>query len=386
MNKSIQYIQKLLKCLPILMLTLTITSITMFTRQPDELYATEDYSGWASSIVDSMGVGNQGGTTQIRNGVSYTQTGYLAYMLTSDGNTVPDTNAIALYSPGFSEYAGSGWYCTSRKGEYTADHWSGEATWELTPWQEGGTVTNEPAIKAWFQQIGSDGVQNAVKFIIDNWGTEIARSFGDGDLILVIETLMNLQYSVADGSSLDTALEAKLNEIRIKDNNSIMREALAYGLNGTYDLYWAYMEALQVSKAYEIADRCKDYLIEAIKREYDKRGLSGGGRAFVGDPVIGSVPNILDYANFLGTSTKVFDSYLRNVAPFAEMIEPDGAGKRAGFTPYTGSTAESVRLSDSEVKSHGVALLQGLQQQGNKSFEAPYRCYFFLLKILCTST
>ena len=38
----------------------------------------------------------------VHNGISYTKTGYLCYLLTEDGNAVKGTSAKAFKSPGFS--------------------------------------------------------------------------------------------------------------------------------------------------------------------------------------------------------------------------------------------------------------------------------------------
>lgn len=93
---------------------------------------------------------NRGGNSAIVNGVSYTRTGYLCYLLTKDGSTTGDP-AYAFTSPGYNGIAGSRWVCTSRRG-HSVSSWHEPAPWGVTPWENGGSPSNEPKIKEWMLQ------------------------------------------------------------------------------------------------------------------------------------------------------------------------------------------------------------------------------------------
>ena len=62
----------------------------------------------ASSAVDLIGDSSLADVSGVRYGVSYTQTGYLCYLLTSDGRAVSDTEAVALKCPGFNTITAGG--------------------------------------------------------------------------------------------------------------------------------------------------------------------------------------------------------------------------------------------------------------------------------------
>lgn len=83
-----------------------------------------------SSSAESTGQGGTGGNQSITNGVSNSRTGYLCYMLTTDGQAFPGTNAVAFKSPGFSYYSGDKlWLAKSRKGGYSVSDFK-----EVAPW------------------------------------------------------------------------------------------------------------------------------------------------------------------------------------------------------------------------------------------------------------
>ena len=66
-------ISSLLKRIPILLTAIT-TAVILFT--PLQARAS-NYDSWASSIVDSLGSSNSGGTDTVPDGVGYNKTGYL---------------------------------------------------------------------------------------------------------------------------------------------------------------------------------------------------------------------------------------------------------------------------------------------------------------------
>ena len=364
-----------IKLIIILFISITLLN-TIFLKNT---YALSDdpsaANRWAESIVDSMGIGNKGAMHEIRNGVSYAKTGYLCYMLTADGHKAPGTRAVAFKSPLYNQAEGSIWICSSRKGDYSVSGWSGTAPWNLTPWEEGGAVTNEPRIKDWFLK-KVDGVQNASTFIVGVWGTEAAEKYDMGEYILVIETIMHFQYSVKNNSqSMENAMLALDLQIQLLQNcqdGYLMSKARSYGYERSYaeysrllDLMWDAYNAGDREKGeeYEYRKKClvigvRSAVVNELKAVYEERlNNMGASRQLMGQPIIGTVPNAIDYAKHINCPTDTFDSYLRNTALFAERIEPDGPGVKAGFVYYDGQTNGNVRLSDGEIKRYGLAMM-----------------------------
>lgn len=321
-----------------LLTTLTCLLINPITAHADIVSEVVDavvamYNGTSDS--------NRGGTSAIVNGVAYTRTGYLCYLLTKDGSPTGDP-AYAFYSPGYNEIAGSRWVCTSRRG-HTVSSWTDPAPWNTTPWGNGGSPSYEPDIRDWMLQ-PIDGAPQAYAFVKDYWGEKAAKSFMSDEYILVLETIMNFQYSVKGGNGgggLDSA---------IKD--AIYREAYIrvseYWNNLPRGLIKKSLEARGLESVEELIDQ--DTLTVVKQAEYRLQLQSQGtgtNRTFTSDPLIGTVPNLITYKN----GNTVFDSYTNKVAPHSEKIKVN----EAGFTAYTGTG--SGPLSDSEVKYYGVAML-----------------------------
>ena len=84
---------------------------------------------------------------------------------------------------------------------------------------------------------------------------------------------------------------------------------------------------------------------------------SSGGRQYFGTPILGTLPNVLDYrTTYIPECTSNwFASYTNKAVAFAEYITAGKAGERAGFRPWTGSTTE--KLTDGQVKEYGVGLM-----------------------------
>lgn len=330
------HIPKLPKVLTHFILGLFI--ITAIFSNSIQTYAT-DHDDPISQAVESIVMeyngtssSTHGGNSAITNGVSYTRTGYLCYMLTKDGATT-GLPAYAFQSPGYNGIAGSKWVCTSRRG-HSVSSWYDVAPWGVTPWENGGSPSNEPKIKEWALTIGVNGKPNAQQFVLDTWGVEAEKSFQSDEYILVIETIMNFQYSISGGSS------GGISESTIQ---KIYSEALAKATqivsNGGGPLN--YTEG-------SVRDQIADGIYRQVITKLMETGFTdGGARTFTSDPLIGTVPNLIQYK---GQST-VFNSYTNKVAPHAEKIKVS----EAGFTAYTGSG--SNQLSDSEVQSYGVAML-----------------------------
>lgn len=272
---------------------------------------------------------NRGGDSHIVNGVSYTRTGYLCYLLTKDGSPV-GLPAYAFYSPGYNEIPGSQWVCTSRRGQ-SVSSWKEEAPWGVTPWENGGSPSNEVKIRDWFLD-ASSGVTNAQIFVKRVWGEAAVKNFESDEYILVLETIMNFQYSVAGG--LGGSLQIDKERIRKAARSRAEAIAARDGYRSDTPERRTYVEKV----AAELAGR-------AIAKLIAEGGNAGTNRTFTSPPLIGTVPNLITYKK----GNTVFDSYTNKVAPHSEKIKVN----EAGFTAYTGTGA----LSDSEVQSYGVAML-----------------------------
>lgn len=329
------YIHKTPKIL--MQLALGLFIITTIFSNSIQINAT-DYHDQINQAVESISAeyngtssSTHGGTSAITNGVSYTRTGYLCYLLTKDGSPTGDP-AYAFYSPGYNGIAGSKWVCTSRRG-HSVSSWTGDAKWGVTPWQNGGSPSNEPKIKEWFLD-ASLGVTNAQQFVKDIWGEAALKNFESDEYILVIETIMNFQYSISDGNSSGGISEST--------KKSVMKSAVIQATKIVKDS--GATEEISSTIIYSIADSIYNQVLNKLR---ETGFTDGGSRTFTSDPLIGTVPNLIQYK---GQST-VFNSYTNKVAPHAEKIKVS----EAGFTAYTGSG--SNQLSDSEVQSYGVAML-----------------------------
>ena len=354
----------------------------------------------AGAIIDSLGRGSTAGTSTIQKGISYTRTGYLCYLLTKDGNPIPGMTAQAFRSPGCVLHDGTLSIAKSRKGNYTADSFVGDAPWGCPPFGNsdsyGNVTTNEPTIKAWLAAVASNGNPNAVNFVQDAWGANAATKFKDDEYVLVIETMVNFQYSVPDGSAGSSSSGStsggmtKAEAIAYIDNlpNDTLvqaaRDAHASAYLDIYDYYDNAINNYMSGRASEIRTKdgfrvidvltAKEYrdnaitgMRSAVRLEMATRYTNGyvfsvgsttsGGRQYFGTPILGTLPNVLDYrTTYIPECTSNwFASYTNKAAAFAEYITAGKAGERAGFRPWTGSTTE--KLTDGQVKEYGVGLM-----------------------------
>lgn len=283
----------------------------------------------ANTGVDLIGDSTPTSVGTIQDGVSYVQTGYLCYLLTSDGRAVSGTRAYAFSCPNFNTITRGGtpvFRATSRKGNYSASSWTGVAPWSCSPFNADRT-TNAEIIRAWMKAPFSGDVPNGQQFVKDLWGDACRDKFKSGDYILVIETIMHFRYSfdyTYKSLSVDewkAVIKAKYPDI---PDTPLYTTALSYSTNTT---------------------------------EY---------RAPFGPSVIGTVRDCLNYQSVAYSvatantyidvkSYNLFSKYLNQVAPFAERIGAGSAGERAGFSAWTGGI--DSRLSDSQVNQYGVAML-----------------------------
>lgn len=315
----------------LLLLTLVI-SATVFIQNPIRAYAGDDLVG---VVLDALGYDGSGASTEIRNGVTYKRTGYLCYLLKAEGGSIPGMTAYAFHSEVHSDLPGSIWRCKSKQvptgGAYSASGWRGTAPWLVTPFNDDKS-TNVEKIREWTRGMSGDGMQNGVQFVKDNWGEEVATHFYNGEYVLVIETILNFQFSdkVAAGESMTIS--------RIEVIDILMAKYGAEYVSG-------------------IPGTMIDLIVYEVNNTLS--ASAGGGWATVGTPLIGTCADFLDYYHQLeaaGLLTKnYFAKYTNNVAPFAEMIYQGEAGEKAGFIPWTGGT--SSNLSDSAVPNYGVATM-----------------------------
>lgn len=309
-------------------LSLTL-SISLITQKPITAHATEDYVG---IVIDALGQSGIGGNSKIRNGISYARTGYLCYLLTADGNTIPGMTAQAFKSPSFNALSGSVWSCHSKKGGYSVNSFEGTAPWNLPPFNENKS-TNVGLIRQWMAAPNGNTC-NAAQFVKDNWGLEIASKFGTGDYVLVIETILNFQPNIKSSGGISSGgmsraqLEAIVNEYYVKG------VLISKGIDPT---------GLPIGKIR------KEVIDEILENQ------SSGGYQTVGSPVIGTCSDCIAYENAVGGNSSIFASYTNKIACFAEHITKGGPGEKAGFIPWTGTIP--TLLSDSEVSTYGVAMM-----------------------------
>lgn len=91
-------------------------------------------------VADLIGNDSAGGTHHVKNGVANTRTGYMCYLLTKDGGSVPESAAYAFKSPGYNGLPNSQWLGIARKGGSSVTQWTGKAPWGCTPWTSGGIL------------------------------------------------------------------------------------------------------------------------------------------------------------------------------------------------------------------------------------------------------
>lgn len=328
------------KLLPIIMCIFTVLLVVVVNTST--VYAADDPAQIIADAVVASYNGtsdsNHGGTSHIVNGVAYTRTGYLCYLLTKDGGST-GLPPYAFYSPGYNEIAGSQWVCTSRRG-HTVSSWYDVAPWGVTPWGNGGSPSYEPDIRDWFLD-ASSGVTNAQIFVKNCWGLAAAKNFESDEYILVLETIMNFQYSVKGGNGGNGGIDVDADAIY----DACVAEAVNYVNSIDKKELNQMLSSLNKTKKEWIKYLAQMAAIKAGAQLAGNIGNLGTNRTFTSPPLIGTVPNLITYKK----GNTVFDSYTNKVAPHSEKIKVN----EAGFTAYTGTGA----LSDSEVQSYGVAML-----------------------------
>ena len=289
------------------------------------------------------------------------------------------------------------WIAKSRKGNYTASSFVGVAPWGCPPFGNsdsyGNVTTNEPTIKAWLaEKDSSTGNANAIEFVKKTWGRDMADKFADDEYVLVIETMVKIQYSVHDGSAGSssgstsdgmtleqanayiTGLSGEVLAEAAKNSGSA--SAMIYASQYEQYLTWfragedienedgTVMSTTEVGRLLtNLVMNMKGSIIREMTTRYSNGyvfsvgSTSSGGRQYFGTPILGTLPNVLDYrtTNIPECTSNWFASYTNKAAAFAEYITAGKAGERAGFRPWTGSTTE--KLTDGQVKEYGVGLM-----------------------------
>lgn len=330
-------------------------------------------AGWDASYVgmkaDVAGnSGASGASSGVTNGVKYTRTGYLCYMLTVDGQSVPGTKSVALQSPGYAGIATNNWRVKDRKGYYgSVSSWSGSARdyWNCTPWANGGT-SNFQEIKSWMATTNELNEPHGYTFVKNVFGPDAAKGFSEDKYVLVLETIMNFQYSIVDssgGSSLSEAAQAELAKwtpensaryvMRGMTNEDLIKDAKEHNPS----LWREYNRSTGQARK-DIVNQMRKELEQQLIEHFSKQSSSSGGGNYklVGEPVTGTVPELIKYKRELGYEKSYLDLYVNGVAPLAEMIEQGSLGERAGFTAYTGPSGDGVKLSNDTILSTGTAM------------------------------
>ena len=352
-----------------------------------------------TSSAESTSGGSEGGKDTVPRGVGRNLTGYMAYMLTTDGQAVPGTIAKAFSSPGFSYYTNNTtWVAKSRLGNYTVSDFNGGSIsqyWNSTPWGPDGVPSYEPQIKEWMLT-KVDGVERVAMFIKDNFGMDAADKYGEKKAILVIETLMHFQFAEKRAGNNSSYNEAMISALTNKKNQLY---DMSFGSDGTrYTQLTQFMRLYGMDKSANnlarwvdnakgrqpnevIASRIEsvhEELILAINERIEelKSGGTGAKQWFsIGsNPLVGTVPELIRYKNDnFGSSIIVYDSYLNDVACISEYMTAGGLGQQAGFKPWDGSTrlGRSYNgknlLSDGQVQDLAVAMMVFTAQTDNQT-------------------
>lgn len=318
------------KKIPFLILLTTISLSLITLLHPLTAYAI-DTDKIVASIVNSISTnGGGGGTSGYSNGVSYTKTGYLVYMVNKQSGAKTSSEIKYLCS---NPYAGTVDITEGRRGG--SGTYKGTPPWNLTPWNYvgGNTVSNEPKIKQWFIENGHNFVQKAFPDHLSKFETD--------EEVIVVETLMNFQFQdcLGKGSSTST----------ISYNEALLLAQARMGERGINDNY--------LRRTYGLPPKRENaYLYEVIYKEVAEKlakqimeeGTVGTNTHYE-SPYLGTVANLIDKRVSLPASASFADNYLKAIAPRSEYIKKS----EAGFTNWTGGFPMSL----SDVKNYGVAMM-----------------------------
>lgn len=324
----------LLKRIVTFMITilLTFTSISVLNHLTAE----------AGLFTDIFGTSSSAGGNYTKNGCSDSRLGYLCYPVMAEGGAaVPGGSAKFFTAPGWNPVGGAIAKLEPRRGQYGAGSPSGAAPWNLKPFTHAGnsTVTHQAEIKQWFQ---ADGGMQGGTFVKGAWGEQIAEKFSSGDVVIVIETVMNFQWSTTGGGASDytsyAEAEAMVRSTYGGMTASVFIAARKDGLISEAECE-NILKQLKSPAGHEVAKGAYRLIVAAVQNEANRRG--GSGCVLHGSPVTGTVPNLIKYKQSLGLTKTRLDSWTNQGAPDAEKILPGGPGERAGYTAITATGPHS---------------------------------------------
>lgn len=321
--------------------TFMITILITFTSTSVLNHLTAE----AGLFTDIFGTSSSAGGNYTKNGCSDSRLGYLCYPVMAEGGAaVPGGSAKFFTAPGWNPVGGAIAKLEPRRGQYGAPGSnSGAAPWNLKPFTHTGnsTVTHQAEIKQWFQASRGDG-SNGGMFVKTYWGEQIAEKFSSGDVVIVIETVMNFQWSTTGGGASDNTSYAEA-EAMVRSTYggmtaSVFTAAYKDGLISEKE-YKNTLKQLNSPAGQEVAKGTYRLIVKAVQKEADRRG--GNGCVLHGSPVTGTVPNLIKYKQSLGLTKTRLDSWTNKGAPDAEKILPGGPGERAGYTAITATGPHS---------------------------------------------
>ena len=146
-----------------------------------------------------QGDSQDGGHVVYTDGISVNKSGYLVYVVDSNGNAVsPDAKLVSSKNYSFKRDDTTAWSVNSRLGGYSAGKttpiFMSNVPWGAPMTSEAGFNTREPDIKAWFMTEDSDGVVNLLKVVKGYWGADLALSLVENGYYLILEPIY--EYSM----------------------------------------------------------------------------------------------------------------------------------------------------------------------------------------------
>lgn len=238
-----------------------------------------------------------------------------------------------------------------------------------------------------------DGVERTAMFIKDNFGMDAALAYGRKECILVIETLMHLQFSYPGDSSAggEEAKEALLTDLRTKSRN--LRLAASHiGKGSASNDVRIGLKFLEQYNFSSTASKIKKISDEETQRELisetllfieqkllaritEVEGMSASefasqssGRIQIEPMLVGTVPNLVKIKSNLNPEPTVFDSYLNRTAAVSEYIKPGDAGEQAGFIAWDGIySAGNNKIKNADVIKYGLGMMVFTAQTDNQT-------------------
>ena len=297
--------------IPIL-LTAIASAVLVFT--PLEARAEDDIDSIVAHLIGDHG-DNREVSNNIKNGVTYSNTGFLAYLVEDQSGALV-SSTLAFKSPGYDEEPGTLNIIESRKGVRVSNWMNEPAPWGVPPFNENRT-SNQSQIKAWMMQKVGDKM-NGIQFVLDQWGEDLALRFKNGEVDLVLESLIHYQNGYKSKSSGFRRWSAQ-------------------------DIMLEYPGMTNTALAKKVADKINQIL----------ELRSSGGYVTTGAPILGTNVNVIDYYNnVIAPDPNWFKIYTHNTMPITMRIDRD----IAGFKVFPGSISSGSYLTDGQIQSYGLAM------------------------------